>query len=514
MWRKLTNLQSEASDVEKQSPHEFSFKLHGHKHTFKAADDAERDGWYAAIEQAISEAKATKEGVVSSEGYKESLAHLGKPAMVAGGAAPAVASARKSVDAPKIEEPARTGSSSSSSDEEAAATKKKNQSRSVSRGKRSSIFGNFLNKKEEHDTKKEIKKEEKEEAKEIKKEEKEESKVHEPTTDAAPVVAPLDAEAVGTSSLYNHSMQPILTFVATRAVDAPIEEAAVAPATTTETAPAVEATKEEAARPKPNKRSSIFGSFFEKVRSPTHEKKESELAPIVPPKDTIVSAEPPVIPAPATTTETTIESPAPAINEPVAAPATEEAAVPKTDAVSPRKEKEGGFFGGMMNKVRAKSPANVDRSAHKTETAPPVPSKTEEVTPAAAVEEPTVAAPVSTETAPIEESTVDGASRPALTPKESRRKSYFGGSSNKISSLFRKPSQAVRNNEAKKENVVPAVEDKTAPVEAPAATEEAVATEAPVEAKAEEAQPISETVPETNAVGQEHKDTPVVSAAA
>ena len=115
-----------------------------------------------------------------------------------GGAAPAVASARKSVDTPKVQEPARAGSSSSSSDEEAA-RKKKNQSRSVSRGKRSSIFGNFLNKKEEHETKKEIKKEEKEEAKEEKKEA-EESKSAAPVAETEPVVAPLDAQAIGMST--------------------------------------------------------------------------------------------------------------------------------------------------------------------------------------------------------------------------------------------------------------------------------------------------------------------------
>lgn len=197
-------MQAEASDLEKGTPHEFIFKLHGQKHTFKAADDAERDGWYVAIEKAMTEAKASKDTIVTSEGYKEALAHVSKPAIVAGGAAPAVAAAPKSVEAPKTDDAVRTGSTSSSSEEEA---KKKSKSRSVSRGKRASIFSNFLNKKEEHDSKKEAKKEETAEAKE----ETEEAKPQEAVEASEPVAAaaPLDAEEVGES--LNPPTSPTLT---------------------------------------------------------------------------------------------------------------------------------------------------------------------------------------------------------------------------------------------------------------------------------------------------------------
>ena len=54
--------------------------------------------------------------------------------------------------------------------------KKNKKSRSQSRGKRQSLFGNLLGKKEEHDAKKEVKKEEKEEKKEEKAEAKAEKK--------------------------------------------------------------------------------------------------------------------------------------------------------------------------------------------------------------------------------------------------------------------------------------------------------------------------------------------------
>ena len=66
--------------------------------------------------------------------------------------------------------PARTGSSSSSSDEERKRkAANKNKSRSVSRGKRSSIFGGLLGKKDKAEEKAEEKKEEKKEEKEEKK---------------------------------------------------------------------------------------------------------------------------------------------------------------------------------------------------------------------------------------------------------------------------------------------------------------------------------------------------------
>lgn len=39
---------------------------------------AERDGWFVAVEKAIAEAKEAKEGIESSEAYKEEKTKLGK----------------------------------------------------------------------------------------------------------------------------------------------------------------------------------------------------------------------------------------------------------------------------------------------------------------------------------------------------------------------------------------------------------------------------------------------------
>lgn len=69
---------AEATDLSKDGTVAFFFKLHGHKHTFESATLKERNGWFAAFEKKIEEAKAAKEGVVSSEGYKEELSKLGK----------------------------------------------------------------------------------------------------------------------------------------------------------------------------------------------------------------------------------------------------------------------------------------------------------------------------------------------------------------------------------------------------------------------------------------------------
>ncbi|KAF2156048.1 hypothetical protein K461DRAFT_275125 [Myriangium duriaei CBS 260.36] len=165
---------ADTTDLQKASPHEFSFKVHGDKHTFKAANDAERNGWFLAIEQAVEEAKASKDEIRKSEGYQESVKHLGKPAALAGGVAPGGAAAsaaavsgataaavakkeEETTSAEPVEGAARVNSHSSSSSDEAAKKEKKEakKSRSVSRGKRNSIFASFLGKKEDKEVKKE-----------------------------------------------------------------------------------------------------------------------------------------------------------------------------------------------------------------------------------------------------------------------------------------------------------------------------------------------------------------------
>jgi hypothetical protein len=57
---------------------EFFFKAHGDKHTFKAKNTEERSSWVAALEKKIEEAKAMKDEIQGSEGYKKRIESFGK----------------------------------------------------------------------------------------------------------------------------------------------------------------------------------------------------------------------------------------------------------------------------------------------------------------------------------------------------------------------------------------------------------------------------------------------------
>ncbi|KAK4987134.1 hypothetical protein LTR50_004831 [Elasticomyces elasticus] len=467
---------SDISGLEREKKHEFSFKLHGQKHTFQAADDAERDGWYMAMEREHELAKEAREHVLSSPEYKESVSNLGKTNALAGGVAAGTAAAmtkshghststpKKSTDLTETTRRNRSSSSSSSNDERAAASKSKSKSRSVSRGKGAGFLGAFMGKKEEHDAKKEVKKEENGEATEEIREAKHdttaeralemgEHKHHHgmavPLVGGAAAGTALDAEAIG---YLQHPVAMLTTHEASRVMEAPATE--ILPTSTESgvvsdaTTGPVGTTKGTVTPPKPTKRNSIFGAIFEKVRSPTSEKKEPDFAPAVPPKDVERSTGPPVLPE----TTTTIEIPA------IATASDTRHAVPESsphvNATTPRKEKES-FLGGWMNKARAKSPSATHErkgSAHErrgvASEAPTVPAK---------FDDPIATAPngVDKLDIPAEPST---AAATATTPdavKERRQSSFFGlaagnnadgkaSVSSKFGSIFRRNSQAVR----------------------------------------------------------------------
>jgi hypothetical protein len=499
---------SEASDLEKAAVHEFSFKINQHKHTFKATSDAERDAWVVAIEKAVTEAKANKDSITNHESYKETLASLAKSHAASTGAG------RKSTDANRsrtTSRPRASSSSSSSFEADAAAAKKTKKSRSISRNNmRQTMFGGMMGKKDE-------------------KKEKTAENVE------TPVAAPLEAEAI-----------------AARVVDAPVEDAKVvddkaveAPANVEEAPVAesgaaaaeekplavkpVEEKKKTEERPKTNKRSSLFGSFLDKVRSPTAEKKESEVAPVVPPKETVVSAEPPVLPKPAQETsnlDPSATAASPALTEAVVeAPKQSESEAAKvTPSATPNMERKASFFDTLVKKARSKSPGP-GRSTQ----APAVPPKDDEVVAAPVVDAPVAAteaaaADKTTEepTAPATETKVE--TPKAVTPKESRRKSYFGGMGpkkektdaespqddksllGKVTGLFRAKSSAA----GKKDNVAPTTEPlPTAAAAETTTTTEPVVGEVPAVAETkvdESAAPVAESQPAQN--------NPTVSAAA
>lgn len=396
-----------ATDLVKDGAIAFSVKISGHKHTFEAQTAAERDGWFVAVERAITEAKASKDTIESSDGYKEHKEKISKPTTLAG----ATSAPKKSMDAaPKLAEgeaatsseapaavPARTGSSSSSSsDEDKKAKKSKSKSRSASR-KRASIFG--FGKKE---------KAPKDEAAAVKTDG--ETKSEDPAAvphlgevGETPSAGPVTANAPVITSEIPHAGQEMK------------DEA-------TPAAAAGASTEADATHEKPavKKRGSIFGSFVEKLKSPTTEKKEHELvAPQPPAKDTETVPE-----AAKPLDEAVVGAPA----TPVADPASESAA-PKSEekpVSTPSKEKEHFSFGKLFgSKERSKSPAAHDKAAEpKVDAAPQIQDSapaTESAAPLQPVE-PTASA-TEAKVEPTHEE----------TPKKEKRTSFFGNLSRSLS---------------------------------------------------------------------------------
>lgn len=420
---------------------------------------------------------------------------VGKPTALAGATTAAAAAPKKSVDATRPAEteapaaevtgPARAGSSSSSSssDAEKKEDKKKaakSKSRSVSR-KRASIFGGLLGKKDKAD--------EHAAEPEAKKEESAAPQIGEGST-TAPVITS-DIPKTGDELKAEPTPAPVAAETAT---PAPVETETAAPVV----APApVEKEDKIAEKPKPTKRASLFGSFFEKVKSPSHEKKEADLVPAAVPKEaTKETTAVPEIQKPIEETPAAQTTEAPLAESKLDAPKPE-AAKP----VTPVKEKEhfsfGKFFG---NKEKAKSPA--------VETAPTLPKTEAEETPAPVVAngvEPAVpVAETSVAAAPAEEKKEE---TPAV-PKKEKRGSIFG-------SLARTVSKAGGKKEPKekKENTTPATVQETAEpadkVETPAVAEKKEETPVPAQQST-----IGDVTPEAVNVGEAPKSSAPVATTA
>ena len=75
---RVVHYQSEVLDITKEGVNEFWFKLHGHKHTFQATNQKDRDSWLSAVETKAAEAKGSREDIVGSEGYKKYINSLSK----------------------------------------------------------------------------------------------------------------------------------------------------------------------------------------------------------------------------------------------------------------------------------------------------------------------------------------------------------------------------------------------------------------------------------------------------
>lgn len=343
---------AEVSDIATVGTTEFTFKLGGHKHVFITSGEHEREGWLKALKPEAEAASGKKEEIHGSEGFKKALEEL-KPAVVASSVAP-----KKSTEerAPREEN----------------GTKEKSKSRSVSRGKRGSIFDRLSGKKEES--------------------KEEPAKKEEPATEAA---APATTEAAPAETTETPATATESAAAAPPAEEAKKEE------------PKAEESKEE---PKTSRRASKFGDFFKKVTSPTHEKKEAEVAPAAPAvkEPEAPAAESSV--APAATAGATEET-----------PAADKPAEKAAEATTPTKEKKKFFdVGKLFPKEKAKSPTTEE--APKTEEAPATETAAETAAaePSAPAAE-TTEAPVATETP-----AVNGENK-AAEHKDKRRSSFFTG---------------------------------------------------------------------------------------
>ncbi|KGQ12068.1 hypothetical protein BBAD15_g2183 [Beauveria bassiana D1-5] len=234
-----TRDKSHASELEVDG-NKFHFTTKGNKHTFKAANPAERDSWVAQLKAKIAEAKEIAASVTESEAYKNTLESL-KPAPKEEAKAAEPAAAEETTDVGKTEETPKEDADLAKEEPKAEEPKRRSASR-----KRASFFG-FGKKDATH---------------------KDDAKTEEtPAETAEPLAAPAEAA---------------------EAEDAVAQDAA-----------ATEEPVAEAVKPTPNKRNSFFGGVFSKKEKKAAEPKAeatdvapeetegtAETAPVIPPVDT------------------------------------------------------------------------------------------------------------------------------------------------------------------------------------------------------------------------------------
>lgn len=475
-----------ATDLVKDGTIAFSFKVSGHKHAFEASTAPERDGWFVAAERAIADAKEAKDGIESSEGYKEQKEKLGKPTALAAATAPtkSVDTTPKPVDGEAVgeapAEPVRPGSASSSSDSDEDRKKKKSKKATKGRSrsnKRASIFGGLLGKKDKPEEKIEQKKDESETSATV------------PELNEEPLVAPhVDTVDSPSEAPQTTTIAPIIT------QDLPNED--VSPETPAPVVPAEETSATDAPienspvdKPKNQKRGSVFGTLMGKLKSPTVEKREGDAFPVLPSKDaetvpeTRKSVEEPSVAAPAD------ETSAPLKEATLEAPKTED--TKPVPAVTPSKEKEHFSFGKLFGgKEKVKSPA--------TETTP----KVQESAPQ--IEDGT--APATEPVLAVETSKVEPTEQKEESPVAKKRSSIFGNLIRNASKTNNK-----KDTKEKKENVAPATVTETAEPKEDVLVSDVKNDDAPAVAASA---PIDDAVPEVVVVGQDPKSSaPVASTA-
>jgi hypothetical protein len=237
----------------------------------------------------------------------------------------------------------------------------------------------------------------------------------------------------------------------------------------------------------------MFGSMFNKVKSPTTEKKEADLLPVVPAKDTVATESEKPVPEISKPLEEAHVA-VPVTMEPVSEPSTlkaDESKIVSPVVSTPVKEKEHFSFGRLFSgasKDRSKSPAAADKT-HVSE-----PSKVDAVAPK--IQDPIAPTPAVEPivVAPVSETTVEAAAPAAKDETPKKRGSIFG-------TLGRSLSKATKSTGTPKENKT----STATPTTVPEATE-------PAAAHGEKS--IDDFVPEAVSVGEAPKSTPAVTSTA
>ncbi|KAL6876576.1 Pleckstrin homology domain-containing protein [Trichoderma novae-zelandiae] len=131
---------ADATEPETDGSHKFHLSAKGNKHTFKANSPAERDNWVAQLKERIAEAKELAATVTESELYKQTIESL-KPAAKEDKVEPAKDEATPAEEAaPKADEPAAEEETAAKEETKDELKVEEPKRRSASR-KRTSFFG-------------------------------------------------------------------------------------------------------------------------------------------------------------------------------------------------------------------------------------------------------------------------------------------------------------------------------------------------------------------------------------
>jgi hypothetical protein len=275
----------------------------------------------------------------------------------------------------------------------------------------------------------------------------------------------------------------------------------------------------------------MFGSFVEKLKSPTHEKKEPQFAPA---KESEVSAEAPKLDETPKVEAAPLAPVTDVVDGTVAAPVKVDEVKPVPSATTPAKEKQhfsfGKFLGGNKEKVRSPSTEKAPEVA-KTEEAPQLDELPAPIAPVEAVE-PAVPVVPTSEPATLaaledkKEEPVTEAS--TTTPAAKKRGSIFGslgggGSVKKekdgeekpqgLKGLFRNASKAGKPKKEKETTNTPAKVDETVEPTEDKTTIAPLADETPVVAAPVEQPTIGDVGADAVTVGQAPKSSSAVTSA-